>query len=133
MPVGEMVHEAWFLLPPAQEWYYRNKNPDYRVLPELHPACKGSDEIPNMEMIYPRHSARIYVPRELDGAPGKFILEAAHRDPATRIFWHMDDDFLGSTRYIHQLGTVPEKGNHKLILVDEKGNTLVHYFEIVDR
>jgi penicillin-binding protein 1C len=86
-----------------------------------------------MEMIYPRHSARVYVPRELDGSPGKVILEAAHRTPETLIHWHLDDHFLGSTRYIHQMGIRPDMGTHTLTLVDENANTIRHRFEAVDR
>lgn len=130
--ISEMRHESWFVLPPAQAWYYRSKNPDYRILPHLHPDCKPLDEIEFMEMIYPRHAARIYVPHEMDGSKGEIILEAAHRHPSSLIYWHLDDTFIGTTRYIHQLGIAPLKGSHRLTLVDENGYSLVHRFEILD-
>jgi penicillin-binding protein 1C len=127
-----MRHESWFVLPPAQEWYYRAKNPDYRILPQIHPDCKTQDDIEFMEMIYPRHSARIYVPREVDGKKGEIILEAAHRNPSAQIYWHLNETFIGTTRHIHQLGVTPQKGSYLLTLVDENGYTLVHRFEIID-
>ena len=131
-PVSGMRHESWFVLPPAQEWYYRAKNPDYRILPQIHPDCKPQDDIEFMEMIYPRHSARIYVPREVDGTKGEIILEAAHRNPSTQIYWHLNETFIGTTRHIHQLGVTPQKGSYLLSLVDENGYTLVHRFEVID-
>ncbi len=131
-PVSGMRHESWFVLPPAQEWYYRAKNPDYRILPQIHPDCKPQDDIEFMEMIYPRHSARVYVPRGLDGSKGEIILEAAHRYPSSLIYWHLNETFIGTSRHIHQLGITPQKGPYQLTLVDENGYTLVHRFEIVD-
>jgi penicillin-binding protein 1C len=133
METEKMKHEPWFLLPPVQEWYYRSGNPEYRILPDLHPDCMESGEISFLELIYPRHSARVFIPRELDGTLGEIILEAAHRNPSTLIHWHLDDRYLGSTRHIHQLGITPLKGLHILTLVDEAGNSLVHQFEVIDR
>ncbi len=130
--VLNMRHESWFVLPPAQEWYYRANNPDYRTLPPIHPDCISMDDIEFMEMIYPRHSARIYVPREMDGSKGEIILEAAHRHPSSLIYWHLNEKFLGTTRHIHKLGITPQKGSYLLTLVDENGSTLIHKFEIVD-
>jgi penicillin-binding protein 1C len=130
--ISGMRHESWFVLPPAQEWYYRAKNPDYQILPQIHPECKSKDEIQFMEMIYPRHSARIYVPHEIDGSKGEIILEAAHRHPSSLIYWHLNETFIGSTRHIHQLGIAPIKGRYLLTLVDENGYSLVHRFEIID-
>ena len=130
--ISGMRHESWFVLPPAQEWYYRAKNPDYRILPQIHPDCKAMDDIEFMEMVYPRHSARIYVPREMDGSKGEIILEAAHRHPSSLIYWHLNETYIGTTRYIHKLGIAPKKGSYLLTLVDENGYTLVHRFEIID-
>jgi penicillin-binding protein 1C len=129
--ISGMRHESWFVLPPAQEWYYRAKNPDYHVLPPIHPDCLHGDEIAFMEMIYPRHSARIYVPREMDGTPGEIILEAAHRHPSSQIYWHLNETFIGTTRHIHKLGITPQKGRYLLTLVDQNGYSLAHEFEVV--
>ena len=130
--ISDMRHESWFVLPPAQEWYYRAKNRDYRILPQIHPDCKPMDDIDFMEMIYPRHSARVYVPREMDGSKGEIILEAAHRHPSSQIYWHLNKTFIGTTRHIHKMGITPQKGIYLLTLVDENGYTLVHKFEIID-
>jgi penicillin-binding protein 1C len=127
-----MRHEPWFVLPPAQEWYFRSKNHEYRILPEVHPDCKLQDDIEFMEMIYPRHAARIYVPREMGGSKGEIILEAAHRHPSTLIYWHLNEKYLGTTRHIHQLGIAPEAGSYTLTLVDEEGYSLVHQFDVID-
>jgi len=133
MNTEKMKHESWFVLPPVQEWYFRSRNPDYRILPDLHPECQESGDIDFMELIYPRHSARVYVPRGFDGSRGEIILEAAHRKPSSLIHWHLDDNYLGNTQFLHQMGITPSRGKHTLTLIDEYGNTLVHLFEVVDR
>jgi len=120
----DMIHEPWFVLPPVQEWYYQSKNPDYRVLPPMHPDCVVSEEIAAMDLIYPKHTARVYIPYEMDGSRGQLVLEAAHRRSDTKIYWHIDDRYLGMTQHIHQMGVTPEEGKHMIVLVDELGNVL---------
>ena len=77
-----------------------------------------------MDLIYPKHDARVYIPYEMDGSRGQIVLEAAHRRPGTKIYWHLDDRYLGMTQHIHQMGITPEEGDHRIVLVDELGNVL---------
>ena len=37
---ARIVRMPMFILPPAQEWYYRRQHPDYRPLPRCIPACR---------------------------------------------------------------------------------------------
>lgn len=130
--VSSMLHHSWFVLPPAQEWFYKSRNPGYRELPPFRSDCTGST-ITSMELIYPKQLSQIYVPVELDGRVGKTIFEAAHRRPGSTIYWHIDDEYVGSTTGIHQMGLSPEVGEHVLTLVDESGESLSQKFEIVSR
>ena len=84
-------------------------------------------------MIYPFSRSSIYVPVELNGETGKTVFEVAHRTPSTRVFWHLDEQYLGETNRIHQLSLSPEPGKHTLVLVDEFGERLEQRFEIVGR
>lgn len=128
----DMIHESWFILPPVEEWYYKSKNPDYRILPPYKPGC-NDETIPNMDMIYPKNNAKIYIPVEMEGNKGKVIFEVAHRKPSMEIYWHIDNRYVGMTKYIHQLELQPSIGKHILTLVDENGETLTRYFEIIDK
>jgi penicillin-binding protein 1C len=129
---SEMVHKSWFVLPPVQEWYFRNKNPFYKVLPPFRPGCAPS-ESHNMEMIYPHTDSRIYIPVDLDGKPGGTVFKVAHRTPQHTVYWHLDDHFIGTTVQFHQMSLSPEKGFHRLTLVDENGETLTIRFEIMTK
>lgn len=127
---SEMVHESWFVLPPGMEWYYKNHNPSYRTLPPLRNDCLNGTLMNNMELIYPKKSNTIYIPLEIDGKEGEVIFEAAHRNKQIKIFWHLDGEFIGSTKEIHQMSLRPESGPHHLVLVDEKGERLEQNFVI---
>jgi len=37
--IREMHPTTWFVLPPVEEFYYRNNHPSYRPLPPIHPDC----------------------------------------------------------------------------------------------
>ncbi|HEX3009481.1 MAG TPA: penicillin-binding protein 1C [Bacteroidales bacterium] len=126
----KMISIPWFILPPAQEWYYRRKNPFYKTLPPLKEGC-GTDELSPMEIVYPAEIYKIYIPKELDGSRGKLVIEVAHRDPKATLYWHLDDDFLIETRYFHQVAISPAPGWHKITIVDSFGNVLVKKFLIL--
>ena len=126
--VNEMVHLPWFVLPPAQEWYYKARNMDYKPLPPIHPDCIGSEGQRQMELIYPQQSLTVVLPRQLDGSPGQVVFRAAHRRKGAVIFWHIDNQFIGSTESPHQIPTAPAAGRHRLTLVDDAGNTVTETF-----
>ncbi len=128
--INEMVAESWFVLPPVMEYYYRRRNPAYRPLPPYAPDCIASNNIPVMEMIYPRDNTSIFIPHLIDGTTSETVFEVAHRNEHTTIFWHLNDTYAGQTRHIHQMGLTPGEGAHTLTLVDEHGEVLVQPFDV---
>jgi penicillin-binding protein 1C len=130
---SDMIHVPWFVLPPVQEYYYQSKNPDYKPLPPLHPDCYSNENIADMDLIYPKDNSRIYIPYELDGDQGQVVFEAAHRIPDASIYWHIDQEYIGTTKYLHQISICPEQGEHILTLVDEFGNILQKKIEVLAR
>jgi penicillin-binding protein 1C len=95
------------------------------------PGCSDSKSIPAMEFIYPTPGVRIFIPRDQTGALTRIIPEVAHRNPSCMIFWHLDEKYLGTTRYIHQTEILAGKGDHVLTAVDEDGNTISCSFSII--
>ncbi len=133
--VDNMHSASWFVLPPVQEWYYRRNHPSYEPLPPFSPGCdqQVNGIIASMELIYPRHSPKIYVPLELDGSQSSTVFEVAHRISGNTVYWHLDENYLGKTERNHQMALSPEPGKHILTLVDEQGAMLKHRFEILSR
>ena len=81
-----------------------------------------------MKIIYPKKISRIHIPVNLNGKLEKISLEATHREKKGVIFWHLDNEFVGSTRTIHQINIQPSIGKHSLKLVDDKGNVFEQEF-----
>ena len=86
-----------------------------------------------MQFIYPKMSTQIYVPLELDGKSGRAIFEVAHRQRDEVIYWHLDDDYIGSTKDFHQMALNPLPGKHLITLVDAQGERLEQRFEILEK
>ncbi|MGZ3999119.1 MAG: penicillin-binding protein 1C, partial [Mucilaginibacter sp.] len=128
-----MVHQAWFVLPPSMEYYYKSKNYQYKQLPPYRPDCLASLQQRPMELIYPKDGAKIYVPLEADGSRGRMICTVAHRRSGTKIFWHLDDKYMGETEDYHQFALNPSPGKHKLTLVDASGSRLQIFFEVLNK
>ncbi|MEO7961452.1 MAG: penicillin-binding transpeptidase domain-containing protein, partial [Ginsengibacter sp.] len=126
-----MKHQSWFILPPVIEYYYKQKNYDYKALPPLRSDCVVASVGRQMEIIYPENHAKIYVPLEIDGRKGKTIFKATHRKPETEIFWHLDNEFVATTSNIHQVGISPAPGKHVLTIVDESGERVSREFIIL--
>ena len=49
------------------------------------------------------------------------------------MYWHLDDQYVGETKSIHQFAMNPEPGKHTVTCVDEDGETISMKFEIVNR
>ncbi|MDR0512227.1 MAG: penicillin-binding protein 1C [Treponema sp.] len=140
--LGTGAYEAtitrnWFALPPAEEWFFRRWNLDYRPLPPLEDFGRitaANAVMPgewNLALFNPEPGAQIFVPRELDGREGRIVFSAAHRNEAEIIHWHLDGDFLGITQTFHQMEARPSAGARMLTLVDGGGNMLSRHFTVL--
>lgn len=126
----EVKVERWFVLPPAMEFYFRKYNPAYLSLPVN--TKSENDHYQVMEFIYPGANDKIYIPRSVDGNPGKVVFEVAHRENTAKIFWHLDNQYIGTTSYIHQKALSPALGQHLITLTDEKGHSIKRLFTILN-
>jgi penicillin-binding protein 1C len=130
-PASEIKNEKWFVLPPAMEYFYRHKHPEYNILPPYSPGCMNGRTVPVMEFIYPVGGMRIFIPRDHTGEYTRIVAEVVHRNPGKRIFWHLDEDFISTTRFIHQVEILASRGSHRLTVVDEDGNSSECRFSII--
>lgn len=121
----------WFVLPPAQEYYYRQKNLSYKSLPAFRPGCPSATSATAMELIYPKPGARLFIPRDLSGTPGTAVFQLAHRNPGATVYWHLDGSFISATKKVHQLQLNPAYGKHALTVMDDTGETIELDFEVL--
>ena len=133
-PVSNMIFRKWFVLPPVMEYFYKMKNPFYKVLPPFRDDCmKHDNPVYSLEMIYPKDNSCIYIPVDLNGVREKVVFKAAHRITGLKVYWYLDGSFIGITSDFHQMGLSPPAGKHKLALVDQKGESIDVHFEIIDK
>ncbi|MEO1262209.1 MAG: penicillin-binding protein 1C [Bacteroidota bacterium] len=130
----EPKERFWFILPPVEAHYYSPKHPDYQPLPALHPSCpSNTNTSQKIQLIYPPLKAKLLVPVELDGKKGKAVFKAVHENKNSTLHWHIDREYIGSTKEIHEVEVSPNIGMHNLTVVDEQGNAVSQSFEILSK
>lgn len=129
---SEMTHKSWFVLPPAMEYYYKQRNANYKALPPFMSGCI-SELQPAFDIVYPQEGAKIFIPKEISGEKGRTVFTVTTGSNQTKLFWHIDDAFIGTTENFHQMAVNPSAGNHVLTVVDENGEAVSKNFEIVEK
>jgi penicillin-binding protein 1C len=64
---------------------------------------------------------------------GEAIFTATHRNTNAKIYWHLDNTYIGTTSEFHQMALRPPAGKHTLTLVDEQGEEVQVTFEILQK
>lgn len=115
--------QNFFVLPPLMEHYYRPLHPDYASLPPLKStgSAVGAGQ---MHFISPANGSVISLARLADGSLGNLICKVAHSNPSAELFWHIDNNFLGSTTHLHEMSVSPSAGYHKITVVDNFGASM---------
>lgn len=124
-----MQHVAWFILPPTMEYYYRQRHADYKPLPPFMPGCEN-ESIKSLDIIYPEEGATIIIPKEITGEKGKTVFSATSRNKDEKLFWHIDDVYIGFTQNFHQMAVEPSPGHHTLTVMNEEGESITRNFVI---
>ena len=114
-----------FALPPSMEWFYKPHHPEYTG------RVKASAQNKVMEFIYPSAGSTLHLPRQLSsGEVEGAVFRVAHRRSDATVWWHLDQTYVGETRFIHDLRLAPPVGKHTLTVVDDEGNTAYVNFTI---
>ncbi|MDG1714408.1 penicillin-binding protein 1C [Lacinutrix sp.] len=129
--LSAVSNTSWFVLPPLMEFYYKSKNPFYIPLPPFRNDCVGNEQI-SMQFIYPKDNTIIFLPKDLNGEINELILKIAHSKPKTKIFWYLNNLFIGKTTDIHDLAIIPKEGKHVITAVDEFGNEIKRTIQITN-
>lgn len=126
---SKMIHQKWFVVPTSIEKWYRKSNPHYQPLPPMGFNCGTS--ITRTTLIYPKNKQQIYLPYNLNEERNSVVFEAACSDENEILYWHLDDEFIGTTSLIHQLELTPDFGEHILTITNNLGASISHHFTIL--
>jgi penicillin-binding protein 1C len=126
----------WFVLPPTQEFFWKQQHSEYATLPPWRKDCIASlqeytGELP-FALIYPDSENTLYLPLDMEGKLGKAVFRAVHRNPDAVLYWHIDGEYLGETRLFHEKNLQAKPGKHTLVLVDQDGQRLERSFTVYD-
>lgn len=130
-PDGHMTAHPWFVLTPDRQWYYRNRHPEYKPLPPWSASCADDGE-EMIQLISPVNLGGLFIPKELDGSPGRLVFTASHQlGRQEPLHWHLDEQFLGTTTHLHELQLTAKPGDHTLAIMDQYGNYALYRLKIM--
>jgi penicillin-binding protein 1C len=132
MSVSKMHAQRFFVLPPVEEFYFKQKNAFYKSLPPFLPSCE--EEVFHsayMDILYPDRSGKIILPKGLSGERNKVILKAVHRNAEAVLYWYLNTTYLGSTRLFHQMAIAPAPGDYMLTVTDQSGRYITRKLRIL--
>ena len=114
-----------FVLPPSLEWFYKPHHPEYTGS-----TRRQSHQV--VEFIYPASGSTLYIPRQISGEREGIVFRAAHHQADATLWWHLDQVYVGETRFMHELRLLPDTGKHTLTVVDSEGNTASVGFTVAE-
>lgn len=129
---SDFVEQKWFVLPPIMEFFFKKNKISYKQMPPLRDDCKELQNESNFEIIYPSKDSKIYLIDE-QSQTGKIIMSAAHKKRDAILFWHIDNNFIGTTQKNHSIETRPSAGKHTLVVFDNFGERKVVVFEVFSK
>ena len=119
-PLGKLVSQPWFSLPPLWEYYYAPQHPEYQPLPQFLPGCfRESENL--MALIYPKKGETLLIPKDFDGKEQEVVFKLAHRSPENAVYWYIDNRYVAKTQNIHELSLALTPGTYTLTVTDATG------------
>ncbi len=129
-PSDISIQQSAFILPSTEGYYYSRLHSDYQGMPPLLEGC-GGESAGVVAINYPQPGSKIFIPRELAGSTSQVVIEAAHQDMSAELFWHLNDEYIGSTQLDHKQSMSLPMGEYLVTVVDAKGNSSTRKFEVV--
>ena len=129
---NEMDRKKWFVLPSSMANFYRVNHPEYKTLPNYHENCNTSSNTEVLSFIYPSHAVELFIPKNRIGEKTKTVFSAAHINPEAKLFWHLDENYLGVTTENHAMSFSISEGQHIVKIIDEDGNQKSQKFSVIN-
>ena len=118
---NDLTKSLQVVYPPQVVAYLSKRgNNVYTTLPHRADCPTVSNNNP-IEFIYPQQDSIISIPRGSDGNYQKVTFKVAHSGQNSKLFWYLDQEYLGTTKGSHQKLLLPASGEHQLHVVDGAG------------
>lgn len=130
-PANSGAHiENMFILPPIMEHYYMKSHPEYKPLPPYYTTQGTEFNESSLTFITPKDGSRILLPRQLDGSTKGILVKIAQNSVNSTLHWFLDDNYIGSTKSIHDMDIKMSVGKHTIVVIDEYGNKVSSNIEV---
>lgn len=130
--LNQAVAQNWFVLPPVQEYYFKNLKLNYKILPPFNEGCIV-DEKAVMDFIYPKSlNVKVYLTKDFNGKVQPLVVKIAHKQDDMELFWYVNGEFKGRTKHFHELA-LDLKSGKQVISVSDKNGVEIRKEIFVDR
>lgn len=120
--VANIHKTSWFVLPPLVAYYYKQRNPNYKKLPEMKPGCMAIEKNV-IDFIFPtKRTTKLSLTKGNNGKLNPVVLKLTHANPNAKIYWYVDNQFVKETSEYHELAITPDIGEHIITVIDDSGN-----------
>jgi len=109
--------------------YFKLNGYPIREIPLHMPDCPTMYKV-KLQIDYPQPGALIFLPRDIDLQQQKLTPQISGYASETRLFWYLDDEFMGSSIGKENISLLPDNGYHTLSIIDESGNSVSTTFQI---
>ncbi|MCF7920679.1 MAG: penicillin-binding protein 1C [Candidatus Cloacimonetes bacterium] len=121
--------EVFLIYPPQVKKYLLQSGISCHDIPPHLPLCPTSSKN-NLSIIYPTAGAIIFLPRDLNSEQQKLSPQISVNSENLKIFWYLDDEYIGVSTGRENFSILPEAGKHTLTIIDESGNSASSSFRI---
>ena len=116
--------------PPKVVKYLQERGHNIGQMIPHKPGCSAQVERNMVEILYPEENTRIWLPRDFGSNLQKVTLQAASRGKNRKLFWYVDDRFIGETQSKHVQAMTLKRGWHDLEVIDNIGNRARNRFYV---
>jgi penicillin-binding protein 1C len=129
----KLTKVSYFIPSPKEAYFMNQGGRAIPSLPPFHPQCQPTEYSNSIEFIYPpSNNFELYIPRTLNNSKSDLVFSAVHASQTASLFWHLDDQYLGETIFIHDMAFSAKKGKHTMMIKDNKGNEKRVRFEVLE-
>jgi penicillin-binding protein 1C len=129
--IANIITKNWFVLPPVMEVYYKNSHINYHSLPPYRTDCAPTQQ-KIMDFIYPKTNSKIYLTKNFNSKTQSVIFKVAHSNANAKLFWYLDNHYLGETETFHEMPVLVKTGKHYITVTDDLGNEINRTVEIIN-
>lgn len=129
----ELTKVSYFIPSPKEAYFMNRGGRAIKNLPPFHPLCEDLNTQTKIEFIYPpSNNFKLYIPRKLNTTRSSLVFSAAHTSESASLYWHLDNEYLGETKFIHDMSFRASKGKHVILVKDQNGIERSMYFEVLE-